>query len=182
MFQYSYPLSPTPRRRPSVSDNLSIYLPMQLIIPSFLSIISLWIMSRFVTKIFPSLFSTDSCTETAVECVRVPVHTLFAAEKTEKLPPLWERQSFRDELSTRGKAFNFLPSAQMGNLSTQIHPIFNDLKDQPGFESALCLASRYLQERCILPFWHALLFEKREFLPDISTINSQCPPRPSPEK
>jgi hypothetical protein len=69
---------------------------------------------------------------------------------------LFKDKEWFAKFEARGRGINF-PNAHFGDLDNEVHPIFKTLVDQPGFQSALRLASKHLEEPALLPFWHALL-------------------------
>lgn len=63
------------------------------------------------------------------------------------------------ELQDYGHAFGPYWIAK-SSLDGDIHHLFRDLVEIPGLKPALILASKFLSEATLLPFWHALIFNE----------------------
>lgn len=68
-----------------------------------------------------------------------------------------------------------LPNAHLGDLNNPIHPLFSGLQQYGYLEPALRLASKFLDEPCLLPYWNALIFGTYHYLPSTSQkFNAPC--------
>lgn len=52
-----------------------------------------------------------------------------------------------------------------GDLDGPVHPLFDQIATYPGILPALRLATKYLTEPMLLPFWHTLLYSTKHDLP-----------------
>ncbi|KAK2758175.1 hypothetical protein FQN54_004019 [Arachnomyces sp. PD_36] len=73
------------------------------------------------------------------------------------------------ELQDYGRAFGPFWMSE-STLEGEIHYLFRDLVEIPGLQPALRLASKFLSEAKLLPFWHALIFNQCSLLPQESDI------------
>ncbi|KAI9880102.1 MAG: hypothetical protein M1830_005347 [Pleopsidium flavum] len=68
-----------------------------------------------------------------------------------------------------------LPNATLGDLSNPIHPLLFGLQKHTYLQPALRLASKFLDEPCLLPYWHGLIFGTYYHLPNTSQkFNAPC--------
>jgi len=68
-----------------------------------------------------------------------------------------------------------LPNASLGDLSNPIHPLLFGLQQYAYLQPALRLASKFLDEPCLLPYWHGLIFGTYHHLPNTShKFNAPC--------
>ena len=68
-----------------------------------------------------------------------------------------------------------LPNAHLGDLNNSIHPLFSSLQRYVHLQPALRLASKFLDEPSLLPYWSGLIFGTYHYLPSTSqTFNSPC--------
>jgi hypothetical protein len=81
--------------------------------------------------------------------------------------PWFNNSDWTDILEEEGLGFDAQEDVLLtdfGDLENDTHPLFETLVEQPGFQPALRLASKHLEEPLLLPFWHALLCKERTVL------------------
>lgn len=68
-----------------------------------------------------------------------------------------------------------LPDAHLGDLNNPIHPLFSGLEQYDHLQPALRLASKFLDEPSLLPYWNGLIFSTYHHLPSTSQkLNAPC--------
>lgn len=68
-----------------------------------------------------------------------------------------------------------LPDAHLGDLTDPIHPLFSDLQQYDHLHPALRLASKFLDEPTLLPYWNGLIFSTYHYLACTSrNFNAPC--------
>ena len=61
-----------------------------------------------------------------------------------------------------------LPNAHLGDLNNPTHPLFSGLHQHDHLRPALRLASKFLDEPSLLPYWNGLIFGTYHYLPATS--------------
>ncbi len=68
-----------------------------------------------------------------------------------------------------------LPTAHLGDLCNPIHPLFFSLQRFTHLRPALRLATKFIEEPSLLPYWHGLIFSTYHYLPFTSRrLNAPC--------